>query len=909
MKNIFFYLLSFTLLIMTTNACTDKGETIPSDSSIITIEENSHPIIPQQGGSVTLSFTAPNDWSAMIVNNRADSWLNISPSSGNKGKAYITITATANETTDERNATIILKSGNSQTEIVVVQKQKDALTITSSKYEVPSKGGNINVEVKSNIDYVVEIKSDWIKQTDNKSTRTLVSNILNFTIGSNDTGEKREGEIIIKSGNLSETIKVYQEFKDFITLTQENFTLPEIGGIIDIEIKSTINYETKMLSDVSWIREVLSRSVSTHTHHYQIDPNESYDSREAQIVFYNVDNESIADTVSIYQLYKGAILIARDEYQYDLQGGILNLKIESNLDLEIHISDDWIERVTTRELTEYELTFNIKKNSTGRNREGTILVKDKNSDQQQTVIIKQSCEDLEREALITFYNATGGSNWVNNTNWCSDKPINEWFGIETTPEGKLYQLNLPNNNLCGNLPDIFDKLPHLQHIYASNNNLTGEIPQSLYNLDLNALILGDNKMEGQLPDKISNWTHLLSFDIRNNNFSGTIPATLGKLSQLVYCDLMLNQFSGELHPEIIEMEQRANNEENFKFYLDPQQEGYEFTTSTTREMIALGDNLYLHPKGLAVEYRQNANQAITYEEMKTLSKKIYEKFNDNFDFMVCLYNVGNMEEIAGSIAGQSFTISNNVKGINREIIDNTTQFGSSGRLKALLQLSDRRQIKGSFLHELMHTWGALDLGQSYIDLEGKVIEDNTHWGISSVDGMLGGFKLSTLERNVDGNPHKYKATCSQTNWSFGVANSSNTQFAPLELYLMGFISPDEVPNIYYYTGISGSSLENPSKNGIFYAEEEHIITIQDIISKFGTRVPDYTTSQKSFNILTIVITQKPVNDREWALIEDDITKMQNPGTSGYLYNNKNFYEATNGKGTLTFDRLEQHLKK
>lgn len=593
MKNNFFYLLSFILLIMlTTNACTDKGETSPSaSSSVIKIEENNYPIIPQQGGSVSISFTAPNNWSAMMVNDRADNWLSITPTSGNSGKATITITATANETTDERNATVLLKSGNSQTEIVVVQKQKDALTVTSSKYEVPSKGGNINVEVKANINYEVEIKSDWIKQTENKSTRTLASNILNFTVDLNDTGEKREGTIIIKSANLSETIKVYQDFGDYITLTQKNFTLPEAGGVIDIEIKSTINYESKVLSDVDWIREVLSRSVSTHTHHYQIDPNESYDSREAQIVFYNIDDENISDTVSIYQIYKGAILIARDEYQYDLQGGKLNLKIASNLDFEIHIYDDWIERITTRGLTEYDLTFNILKNNTGKDREGIILVKDKNSDQQQTIIVKQSYKDLEREALIALYNATGGEKWTNNTNWCSDKPISEWFGVLTTDEGKLYQLNLPTNNLCGNLPDIFDKLPYLQHIYISNNNLTGEIPQSLYNLDLNALILGNNKMEGSLSEKISNWTHLFSFDIRNNNFNGTIPAALGKLSQLVYCDLMLNQFSGELYPEIIAMEQRTNNEEEFKFYLDPQQEGYEFTTSTTREMISLGDNL------------------------------------------------------------------------------------------------------------------------------------------------------------------------------------------------------------------------------------------------------------------------------------------------------------------------------
>jgi hypothetical protein len=30
-----------------------------------------------------------------------------------------------------------------------------------------------------------------------------------------------------------------------------------------------------------------------------------------------------------------------------------------------------------------------------------------------------------REALIELYNATDGDNWKNNTNWCSDKPLDE----------------------------------------------------------------------------------------------------------------------------------------------------------------------------------------------------------------------------------------------------------------------------------------------------------------------------------------------------------------------------------------------------------------------------------------------------------------------------------------------------
>ena len=139
-----------------------------------------------------------------------------------------------------------------------------------------------------------------------------------------------------------------------------------------------------MLSDVDWITEVQSRAVSTHTHHYTVSPNDTYDSREAKIVFYDPKDENVADTVSIYQMYKGAILVARNEYQFGIDGGTLNLAVQTNLEFDIEISDSWIQQVQpTRALTEYNLSFAISKNTEQKDREGTITVKDKNSDKKQ----------------------------------------------------------------------------------------------------------------------------------------------------------------------------------------------------------------------------------------------------------------------------------------------------------------------------------------------------------------------------------------------------------------------------------------------------------------------------------------------------------------------------------------------
>ena len=394
MKGKIHYLqLLFVMLLFVVSACGGNEDDITPpepETPAITVPdlENLRPVLNQEGGTVSISFTTTADWTASLVNTRAESWIIVTPSSGSKGKNEITITTTANETYDERNATVVLKCGSDSKNIVVTQKQKDALTVTSSKYEVDSKGGNISVEVKANINFEVEVKADWIKQQAEK-TRALTTSNLNFTIEPNETGDKREGEIIIKSGELSETIKVYQGFKNFITLTKKDFTIPEEGGSVDIEIKSTLGYEVKMLPDVvDWITEVQSRAVSTHTHHYTVSPNDTYDSREVKIVFYDPKDKNVADTVTIYQLQKDAIVLAQDEYIMEAEGGELDFTVSANVEFKVSVSADWIEQISTRGLIDKRLKFVVKENTSDENRETVITISNDKLEQHIKVIQK-----------------------------------------------------------------------------------------------------------------------------------------------------------------------------------------------------------------------------------------------------------------------------------------------------------------------------------------------------------------------------------------------------------------------------------------------------------------------------------------------------------------------------------------
>lgn len=142
------------------------------------------------------------------------------------------------------------------------------------------------MEVKANIQYEViisETSKNWISQS--AKTRGLTSNNLSFDIAPSEEYDKRTGEIIIKSGEFSETVHVYQSGEGVLLLTKSEYSVSDKGETIAVDLKSNFAFDVKM-PDVDWVQSAAkTRGMSSHTLYYTIAPNETYDSREAEIIF------------------------------------------------------------------------------------------------------------------------------------------------------------------------------------------------------------------------------------------------------------------------------------------------------------------------------------------------------------------------------------------------------------------------------------------------------------------------------------------------------------------------------------------------------------------------------------------------------------------------------------------------
>lgn len=160
----------------------------------------------------------------------------------------------------------------------------------------------------------------------------------------------------------------------------------------------------------------------------------------------------------------------------------------------------------------------------------------------------EDIQKTEREALIAFYNATDGEHWKDNTNWCSDKPLDEWHGVSIGFNGLVNSLNLTSNSLKGEIPAEIGKLSSLAYLELAGNQLTGNIPAEIGQLtDLNTLSLGANQLSGPLPKELGN-CRLGYIYLTDNRLSGEISDVFNT-PYLRRLYLTNNQFTGSL-PEL-----------------------------------------------------------------------------------------------------------------------------------------------------------------------------------------------------------------------------------------------------------------------------------------------------------------------------------------------------------------------
>ena len=169
--------------------------------------------IPADGGRATVSFNSPLAWEASST---AD-WLQISPASGEAGdNIVLTLSATANQSTDQRtaNVTVKVKDYQFQETVKVIQTGAEppfvpSLEVSPTSFTVEAIGGEISFTVTSNTDWTAKANANWLtlRTTSGKEGSTKVVAVASV----NDAMEARSATVTVACAEISKTVKVDQK--------------------------------------------------------------------------------------------------------------------------------------------------------------------------------------------------------------------------------------------------------------------------------------------------------------------------------------------------------------------------------------------------------------------------------------------------------------------------------------------------------------------------------------------------------------------------------------------------------------------------------------------------------------------------------------------------------------------------
>jgi hypothetical protein len=268
--------------------------------------------------------------------------------------------------------------------------------------------------------------------------------------------------------------------------------------------------------------------------------------------------------------------------------------------------------------------------------------------------------------------------------------------------------------------------------------------------------------------------------------------------------------------------------------------------------------------------------------LRIITKKLYERFNDNFDFILLVSN--NDTQPAGiSYSG---------------IFHSPGDSGSAGKLQGIIHFPRISLVRnGPSLHEIGHNWAG---HSGFIGYSGGTASSGSGTKATGVhadfdgEGTLGSFSGEHL---VDEGGGLYSAP------GFGTfANGGNgASYSGDVLFKMGFISKAAAGNVWVVENAESATGADPDRR---YFTADSVTEMS--YAAYNPDDPDTPLGDQSFKILTVLIDNVKPSEENLNSLDENTQWLTQTGDDGsFLFN---FNEATNFKGTLISGQLDQDMK-
>lgn len=272
---------------------------------------------------------------------------------------------------------------------------QSVLSFDDKSVSISDEGGTLRIPLNANCQFETNVLSgaDWLAFS---HTETLSDNLRNllFEVERNDSPDNRGATVEVREqdGNLSARIEVIQRQKNSLTVTQPSFEIEETGGIVEIVVKTNIDFTATVEAKAAdWLNIVSTKAISDQVVKVDVSANEKAESRSGAII---IEGAGLQERVVIYQQgLVPSLVLGETRFDVSSQGGSITVPVTYNVDFEVIMPQvDWVREDSgeTKAMLSTERIFVIEENVDFDVRSCEIVFQALDGSVSQTVTITQS---------------------------------------------------------------------------------------------------------------------------------------------------------------------------------------------------------------------------------------------------------------------------------------------------------------------------------------------------------------------------------------------------------------------------------------------------------------------------------------------------------------------------------------
>ena len=391
-----------------------------------------------EGGQIAIEINSLCKWK-IDANNC--SWISTTPEKSHEGKTTVTITLQKNLTAEERSGIITIRTDHDDIfeEIAVHQGAHNPfINISDDRFDVDVEEVTKDVTIESNIQWTAICDADWV--TLSTTNGGFGTSNLKISISQNIDIENRETVVIFKNEtyNIEQQIDIVQSaFNPFLTLSDNAFDVDINGASLEVAVDSNISWSATC--DAEWVDvSPTDGDVEDTSLSIIVAQNIDTTNRNAVVKVTN-DYYNIAYEITIAQKeFEPYIKIGKNKFDVDVNGGMFNLIVDSNISWTATCNDGWVALSTTSGTSGVTtIDFTVNRNINTSNRDAVIKIKNDYYDMEYDINISQKKFEpyLNLDKNSSSFDVDGGNvnisinsnvSWVAScdANWVTVSPTN-----------------------------------------------------------------------------------------------------------------------------------------------------------------------------------------------------------------------------------------------------------------------------------------------------------------------------------------------------------------------------------------------------------------------------------------------------------------------------------------------------